>query len=273
MFYVCGGCTSCDSCTGCANCTGCVGCTNCTECTGCTGCTTCDGGCTGCTECTTCNGSCQNGCTGGQTHTLHQFCPSNNSNGYNAGVCNQDTGTDPYAFLNNIPDWIQAACGLTEEQWDAMTPEEQKNTAKEADPECEIEEHNNTNSVLTSKEDLDAALQGDYDVGDLIPKAENCEGGQTKVDYYSKTTGKKVLDGTIGADGKVTLTATDGTKYEYTNDNETGRSDKTQPSEKTNPDGSKNTAPTNPEDTSTPSTYTPPPTPENPNPQPQPSGC
>ena len=144
-----------------------------------------------------------------------------------------------------------------------MTPEQQKDTAKEIDPDCEIEEHNNTNSVLTAKEDLAAALQGDYDVSDLIPKAENCEGGQTTVEYYSKTTGEKVLEGTIGADGKTTLTATDGTSYEYTNNNETGRSDKTQPSEKTNPDGSKNTQPTNPENTSTPSTYTPPPSSEN----------
>ena len=267
----CQGCTGCDSCTGCASCTSCIGCNSCTGCTGCTGCTACNGACTGCTSCVGCTGSCQGGCTtcdGGcttssQNHKLDQYCPSDNSNGYDAGVCNQDTGIDPYAFLNNIPDWIQAACGLTEEEWDAMTPEQQKDTAKEIDPDCEIEEHNNTNSVLTAKEDLAAALQGDYDVSDLIPKAENCEGGQTTVEYYSKTTGEKVLEGTIGADGKTTLTATDGTSYEYTNNNETGRSDKTQPSEKTNPDGSKNTQPTNPENTSTPSTYTPPPSSEN----------
>ena len=236
-------------------------------------CTTCDGGCTGCTSCTTCDGSCQNGCTGNQTHKLIQYCPENNANGYDVNKCNSNTGEDTYAFFNDIPDWIQAACGLTEEQWDAMTPDQQKDAAKEADPNCEIEERNNTNSVLTEKKDLDAVLQGDYNVDNLIPKAENCEGGQTKVEYYDKTTGKKVLDGTIGTDGKVKLTATDGTTYEYTNNNKTGESDKTVSSEKTNPDGSKNTKPSDPADTSTPSTYTPPPSAENPNPSPQPSGC
>lgn len=157
-----------------------------------------------------------------------------------------------------------------------MTPEQQRDAAKEADPDCEIKELNNTNSVLTAKEDLDAALQGDYDVDNLIPQANNCDGGQTEVTYYDKTTGQKVLEGTIDANGETTLTATDGTTYEYTNNNETGRADKTQPSEKTNPDGSKNIKPTNPEDTSTQSLYIPPPSSSNPNPTPQPSnpgGC
>ena len=234
-------------------------------------CTTCDGGCTGCTSCTTCDGGCQN--VTEDPHVLIQFCPENNANGYDVNKCNSNTGEDTYAFFNNIPDWIQKSCGLTEEQWDAMTPDQQKDAAREADPNCKIEERNNTNSVLTEKKDLDAVLQGDYNVDNLIPKAENCEGGQTKVEYYDKTTGKKVLDGTIGTDGKVKLTATDGTTYEYTNNNETGESDKTVPSEKTNPDGSKNTKPSDPADTSTPSTYTPPPSAENPNPSPQPSGC
>ena len=41
----------------------------------------------------------------------------------------------------------------------------------------------------------------------------------------------------------------------------------------TNTDGSQNTKPANPENTSTQPTYTPPPSADNPNPSPQPSGC
>ena len=85
-----------------------------------------------------------------------------------------------------------------------------------------------------------------------------------------------MLEGTIGADGKVNLTNTsNGESFEYENNNETGKpaSDTVT---KTNSDGSKNTYPTDSADTSTQPTYTPPPSQENPNPQPQPSvpgGC
>jgi hypothetical protein len=156
-----------------------------------------------------------------------------------------------------------------------MTPEDQAAEAKKADPDCEIEVRDNTNSVLTEKSDLKNILGDDYDVDNLIPQANNCDGGQTEVKYIDKKTGKVVLDGNIDADGKVKLTDTsNGTSFEYENNNETGQP-KSDTVTKTNPDGSKNTYPTDASNTSIPPTYTPPPSANNPNPTPQPSapGC
>lgn len=277
----CQGCTTrCNSCTGCASCTSCVGCNSCTGCDGCTGCTTCDGGCTGCTACTTCDGNtgptgCDTGCTTGETTSkivIERFCPSSVANGLANGVCNVNTGKfDPYAQLTNLSPEALEILGITEAEWDSLTPEAQADLCAEH-PEIELKDYNNDSTILAATESLEIAT-GQSMEGIVPGKVEECSGGQTVQTYVKLDCLQTAFTTTQTADGELTINNSDGSITEAKLDPTNGKLDESVDIKTTNTDGSQNTKPSNPENTSTPSTYTPPPSSSNPNPTPQPSGC
>ena len=107
---------------------------------------------------------------------------------------------------------------------------------------------------------------------------ETTSDGKTHVPYYDAETGEylgeMVYDpATDTWSGSVKNPAT-GKTTEIKDAKDDGKGNFTSGTKETiNPDGSKNTNPANPTDTTTQPTYTPPPSSENPNPTPQPSGC
>jgi hypothetical protein len=108
----------------------------------------------------------------------------------------------------------------------------------------------------------------------IVPgKVEECSGGQSVQTYVKLDCLQTTFTSTQTADGKLIINNSDGSITEAKLDPTNGKLDESVDIKTTNTDGSQNTRPSNPENTSTPPTYTPPPSSENPNPTPQPSGC
>ncbi|MBR6611256.1 MAG: hypothetical protein IKK93_03330 [Campylobacter sp.] len=130
----------------CDNCTSCANCTNVTECSPCV---TCNSGCN--TACTGSNTSGQGDCGSGQGNTespcgnndggggdpdnpkdpweYHSTCDTgNNTGGYKNGK-NSSCLPGPFdggGKLNPLPPQVAEKCGLTQKDWENLTPEERK---------------------------------------------------------------------------------------------------------------------------------------------------
>lgn len=276
---MCGGCTSCDSCTGCASCTTCVGCTGCTTgcTTACTGCNTCDGGCTGCTTCVSCDGY--------QTETsprkeYEYGCASVQTGGFDSDVNNSCTGGGNSTEYD--PDVNPAPPEIPADKWQKMSTEERLAALKELGYDVTVKDRDPN---CPPAPDLDnIGLGKDEKTGEepniKTGLVETTSDGKTHVPYYDADTGEylgeMVYDpATDTWSGSVKNPAT-GKTTEIKDAKDDGKGNFTSGTKETiNPDGSKNTNPANPTDTSTPPTYTPPPSSSNPNPTPQPSapGC
>lgn len=204
----------------------------------------------GCQSCTAhCQTACTGGCTGGGNST--EYDPS----------------------VNPAPPEIPA------DKWQKMSTEERIAALIENGYDVEVADRDPNCPPAPKLSELGFENEGENGEKANVKTGlvETTSDGKTHVPYYDADTGEylgeMVYDPETGEwNGSVKNPAT-GKTTEVKDAKDDGKGNFTSGSKETsNPDGSKNTAPTNPEDTSTPSTYTPPPTSQNPNPQPQPSG-
>lgn len=153
-----------------------------------------------------------------------------------------------------------------------MTPDEQAALCAEHADQIDMQDYNNNSTILAATESLERATV--QSMKGIVPgKVEECSGGQTVQTYVKLDCLQTAFSTTQTADGKLTVNNADGSTTEAKIDPTNGKLDESVDIKTTNTDGSQNTKPANPENTSTQPTYTPPPSADNPNPSPQPSGC